>query len=117
MHNVGHGYQGDFIVVDTVEEARIRGVEGGVQEFSLIHDLRGGRVSPDRVVVQKGSPVKIYNASLNGDERVSIEPFYVPSELNIREGDITTFEFTPHLVGEFSIQYVNHEFTGTLVVE
>ena len=117
MHNVGHGYRGDFLVAHTVDEARIRIAEGGVQEFSLIHDLQGGRIFPSRLVVQKGVPVRIYNTSLKGDERVSIEPFYTPKDANIKQGAITTFEFTPDAAGEFTIRYDNHEVTATLVVE
>ena len=117
IHNVGHGYQGDFIVVDTVDQATTRAAEGGVQELSLIHDLEGGRVSPARIVVRNGIPVRLYNTVLQGNERVSIERFYSPTGLNIMEGKITTFEFTPDLTGEYTIQYDNHEFTGTLVVE
>ena len=117
MYNVGHGYQGDFIVVDTVDEARNRIAEQGVQEFTLIHDLEGGRIFPSRIVAQKGVLVRIFNTSLKGDERVSIEPFYMPEGVNISERTITTFEFTPDGVGEFIIRYDNHEVTATLVVE
>ena len=78
MHNVGHRYDGDFIVVDTVDEARSLVIERCVQEFSLIHDLKGGRVSPSKIVVQRDIPIRIYNTSLTGEDRVSIRPFYTP---------------------------------------
>ena len=117
MRNEGHGYQGDFIVVDTVDEARDRIAEQGVQEFSLIHDLEGGRIFPNRIVAQKGVLVRIYNTSLNGDERVSIEPFYMPEGVNISVRTVTIFEFTPDGVGEYTIRYDNHDATATLVVQ
>ena len=117
MHNVGHGGLGEFIVVDTVEEAKRRIAERGIQEFSLIHDLEGALISPSRIVVQKDIPVRIHNVSLKGEERVSIEPFYAPDGINIKEREITTFEFTPDVVGEFAIRYDSRAFQGTLVVE
>ena len=117
MQNLGHFFEGDFVVVDSVEEAKKRIAAAGMQEFSLIHDLGGGRLIPGRIVVQKGIPVRIYNTSLKGDDRVSIEPFYAPEEVNVRERKITTFEFIPDTSGEFMIRYENHDFTGVLVVE
>ena len=68
MHNVGHGYAGDFIVVNTPAEAKERVARTGLQEFSLIHDLAGGRIVPSRIVVRIGVPVKFYNTSLDGAE-------------------------------------------------
>ena len=59
MDNVGHGYEADFIVVDTLEEAKWRIAERGVQEFSLIHDLAGSRIVPSRIVAQIDLPVRI----------------------------------------------------------
>ena len=117
MHNVGHGYEGDFVVVDTVAEARRRIADKGIQEFSLIHDLEGGRIAPSRLIVQKDVPVRFYNTSLKGQERVSIELFVMPVAPNIRDGVITTIDFTPDVAGEFTIRYDNHAATGTLVVE
>ena len=117
MHNVGHGYEGDFIVVDTVAEARRRIADKGIQEFSLIHDLEGGRIAPSRLIVQKDVPVRLYNTTLQGAERVSVEPFVMPGAPNIRDGVITTIEFTPDVAGEFTIRYDNHVATATLIVE
>ena len=117
MHNVGHGYQGDFIVVDSVEEARSRIAERGVQEVSLIHDPEGGRIYPSRIVVQIGIPVRVYNTSLNGDETVSIDPFYAPEEVNVKIREVTTFEFIPDAVGEFAIRYSDDTIPATLVVQ
>ena len=117
ISNEGHGFTGSFIVVDSVDKARSRIVEWNIQEFSLIHDLEGGCVYPSRVVVQKGIPVKVYNTSLKGDDRVSIEPFYTPVGVNVKGRQVTTFEFTPDAAGQFTIRYDNHDFVGTLVVE
>ena len=117
MHNVGHRYEGDFIVVDSVEDARRRMAEVGVQEFSLIHDLEGGRIIPSRIIVQKDLRVRIYNTSLKGDERVSIEPFYIPQSDNIEHRKITSFEFMPDAAGEFVIRYDSHTVEGILVVQ
>ena len=39
MRNVGHLFQGAFIVVETPEDAKALVAEMGVQEFSIIHDL------------------------------------------------------------------------------
>ena len=66
MYNVGHGHQGDFIVVGSLDEAKKLMADRGVQEVALIHDLEGGRIIPSRIVVQQGIPVKIYNTSLKG---------------------------------------------------
>ena len=117
MRNLGHRFEGDFIAVDTIEEAKILIASRGVQEFSVIHDLEGGCIYPGRIVVQKDILVRIYNTSLKGDERVSIEPFYTPEAGNIMERKIITFEFTPDAVGEFTIRYDNHTTEGILVVE
>ncbi len=117
MHNVGHFFEGEFIVVDSEEEARIRIAEMGVQEFSLIHDLVGGIVTPGRLVVQKDIPVKIYNVGLSGDVRVTIEPLYTSNELNVKKREITTIEFIPDVAGEFEIRYNRNTVVGTLVVE
>ena len=65
MHNVGHFFDGDFIVVDSVEDARALIAQRGIQEFSLIHDVEAGSIISDRIVVQKDIPVKVYNTSLS----------------------------------------------------
>ena len=117
MHNVGHGYEGDFIVVDSVEDAKRRIGERDIQEFSLIHDLEEGRVYPSRTVVQIGIPVKIYNTSLMGNETMSIDGNYTPGEVNIKGRVITTIEFVPDAAGEFAIRYGDNAIAGTLVVQ
>ena len=116
MKNEGHGFQGDFIVVATVDEARKLASDRGVQELSIIHDLQGGSMSPSRIEVFKGILVRVYNTSLEGSDRVSIDQLYTPEEDNVKSGEITLFEFTPDTAGEFMIKYVNGGATGTLVV-
>ena len=88
MRNIGHFFEGDFIVADSVEDAKTLIAERGIQEFSLIHDMDAGSIISDRVVVQKDIPVKVYNTSLTGDGRVSIDPFYRPEAVNVEEGKI-----------------------------
>ena len=117
MHNVGHGHQGNFVVVDTPGEAESLRAESGRQEFTLIHDLANGTITPGRIVVQLGIPVTIYNISLKGDDTVSIEPFYTSAQVNVVGRKVTTIDFTPNVVGEFVIRYAKHEATGTLVVQ
>ena len=116
MQNVGHGHQGRFIVVDTVEDAKSFWKKAGRQDFALIHDLDKGTISPHRVVVERGVPVRVYNISLRGKAKVSIEPFYTTAEVNV-ESLVTTFEFTPDVSGEFVIRYEERDATGTLIVK
>ena len=115
--NAGHGWEGDLVAVDTAEEAKIFRREREVQEFTLLHSLDEFRIVPDRLVVQKGVPVKIYNIAMKFEHRVSIEPFYVPEDINVKPRFNTTIEFTPDEVGEFTILHEIHGIMGTLVVE
>ncbi len=63
-------------------------------------------------------PVTIHNISLIAEHRVSIEPLYNAAEdLNVRPGEISRFEFTPDIAGEFTIEHELHGFTGRLMVE
>ena len=117
MRNIGHSFDGDFIVADSVEEAKTLIADRGIQEFSLIHDVEAGWIISDRIVVQKDLPVKVYNTSLAGDGRVSIEPFYRSETVNVEEGKVTTFEFIPDVAGEFAIRHGDGDVIGTLVVE
>ena len=117
MSNIGHFFDGDFIVADSVADAKSIVAQRGIQEFSLIHDLETGSSSPARTIIQKDIPVRVYNTSLKGDGQVSISPFYESTEVNVRERRITTFEFLPNIVGEFAIRDGNDVVIGTLVVE
>ena len=117
MHNVGHFFDGDLIVADSVADAKNIVAQRGIQEFSLIHDLESGATSPARTVIQISIPVRVYNISLKGDGRVSIDPFYKSFEVNVRQRKITTFEFVPDTAGEFAITDDNGVVLGTLVVE
>lgn len=117
MVNEGHGFQAEFIVVNSAEEARAERVRLGMQELALIHDFQGGRAIPDRMVVQQGVPVRIYTIGLGGRDRVSIPPFYAPAAVNVQPGQITSIEFTPTQVGEFTVQYERGRLSATVVVE
>ena len=117
MRNIGHFFDADFIVVDSVAVARALIAEKGIQEFSLIHDLESGLITPDRIVVQKEIPVKVYNVSLAGEGTVSIDPFYRAAELRVKQRRVISFEFVPNLVGEFPIRDGAETVIGTLVVE
>ena len=118
MRNVGHFFDADFIVADSVADAKSIVAQRGMQEFSLIYDFsEGGSITPGTVVVQKDIPVSVYNLSLNGSARVSIGPFYSPDEVNVVERKITTFGFIPNEVGEFPIRDSDGTIIGTLVVE
>ena len=117
MRNIGHFFEGDFIVAESVEDAKALIAERGIQEFSLIHNIEAGWIMSDRIVVQKDIPVKVYNTSLDGDGRVSIDPFYTSEGVNVREGKITIFEFIPDVAGEFGIRNGEDVVIGTLVVE
>ena len=117
MRNVGHFFDGDFIVVDSVADAKSLVAQRGIQEFSLIFDFESGSTIPRRIIIQKDIPVQAYNTSLNGDGRVSIEPFYRSEEVNVRRGKISTFEFIPDTAGEFAIRDGNDAVIGILVVE
>ena len=114
MDNLGHFFTGDFIVVDSVADAKDLIAQRGIQEFSLIHDLESGEASPARTVIQIDIPVRVYNISLKGEGRVSIEPFYRPQEVNVREKKVTNFEFVPDTAGEFAIKDGNGNVIGTL---
>ena len=118
MRNLGHFFDGDFIVAENEAEAKMIAAQGGMQELSLIFDFfEGGSLTPSKVEVQKDIPVRIYNISLDGRAQISIEPFYRSDDANVMEGKITTFEFIPNLAGEFPISDGDGMVLGTLVVE
>lgn len=117
IRNVGHGWEATLTVVENTEEAKQLTAERGVQMFALIHSIEDFRIFPDRLVVQNGIPVTIHNISLIAEHRVSIEPFYVPEDINVRPREISPFEFTPDRTGVFIICHELHGFTGKLVVK
>ena len=116
IRNEGHGYEAALSVVGSAAEARDRSIRTGIQELSLIHDFANSRLVPQRLVVQPGVPVRMYNSALGWEDKVSIAPFYLPTAINIQQGKITVIEFTPVLAGEFPITYEQHGLSGTLVV-
>ncbi|MEE9324736.1 MAG: hypothetical protein V3U90_04190 [Dehalococcoidia bacterium] len=117
IRNVGHHFAATLTVVENTEEAEQLTAERGVQMFALIHSVDDFRIFPDRLVAQNGIPVTIHNISLIAEHRVSIEPFYVPEDINVRPREISLFEFTPDRIGVFIICHELHGFTGKLVVK
>ena len=117
IRNVGHGFEATLVVVETIEDVKRHMIERGVKMFALIHSVDAGRVLPEKTLVVKDLPVRVFNIGLKTEARVSIWPFYVPEDINVRPGEIISFDFTPDATGEFAIQNERREFTGTLVVE
>ena len=117
ISNVGHRFDADLIVVETREEANEHVAGQGIQMYALIHDVDRFRLFPETIVVQKDIPVIIHNISLVTQHQVSIEPFEMGEQINVKPGELTRFEFTPDTVGEFTILHKIHGFTGTLIVE
>ena len=68
-------------------------------------------------MVQKDVPVKVYNLSLAGEGRVSVDPFYRAADLRIMKRRVITFEFVPNMIGEFPIRDGSETVIGTLVVQ
>ncbi len=117
IRNVGHNFEADLVVVETLEEARQLVTERGRQMFSLIHSVDDFRIFPDRLVLQEGIPARIHNISLLADHQVSLRPFDDPAEINVRPREISIVDFTPRESGLFTIRHELHGFTGELVVE
>ena len=116
ISNVGHGNEADLIVVETRQEAR-EYIEGrGRQMYALIHSVDDFRIYPESITVQSGIPVTIHNISLIAPHLVSIDPFQLPEEVNVKPGEISRFEFTPEESGTFTIRHELHGFTGSLIV-
>ena len=117
IRNVGHDFEATLVVVETVEEQVQRMVDKGVKMFALIHSVDDSRVFPDRSLVVKDLPVKVFNISLSAQHTVSVPPFYSPDDANVKPGEIISFDFTPDSTGEFTIQNETYGFTSILVVE
>ena len=117
IRNVGHGFEATLVVVDSVEDLKQHIVDKGVKMFALIHSLSASRVFPERSLVVKDVPVRVFNISLTAEHRVSVLPFYGPEDANVKPTDITSFDFTPDSAGEFTIQNETWGFSATLVVE
>jgi len=117
ISNVGHGFDADLIVVETQAEANEHVANRGIQMYALIHDVDQCRLFPETIVVQKDIPVTIHNISLVTEHQVSIEPYEMGAQLNVKAGEITRFEFTPDVAGDFTILHKIHGFTGRLIVE
>ena len=117
IRNVGHGFEATLVVVETIEDVKRHMVEKGVKMFALIHTADASRVLPQKSLVVKDLPVRFFNIGLTAEAPASILPFYVPEDINVRPGEIISFDFTPDATGEFDIQNERRVITGTLVVE
>ena len=117
ISNVGHNFEASLVVVETMEEMRQHFVDKGVKMFALIQSVDDSRIFPTESFVVKDVPVKVFNISLTADHKVSIAPFYVADDINVKRREITSFDFTPDSTGEFTILNEIHGFTGTLIVE
>ena len=117
IRNVGHGFEATLAVVQTTDEARRLVAERGRQMYSLIHSIDDFRIFPDRLVLQKGVPARIYNISLVGEHQVSFGPFEDPDDINVKPREISNLDFTPEEPAEFTIRHEIHGFTGELIVE
>ena len=117
IRNVGHFFEASLVVVETMEDVRQHFLDKGKKMFALIQSVDESRVYPEKSFVVKDVPVKVFNISLTADHKVSIAPFYVAEDTNVRPREITSFDYTPDSTGEFIIRSENREFTGTLIVE
>ncbi len=117
IRNVGHDFEADLVVVETLEEKKRSIVERGRQMYALIHSVDDFRIFPEQLVVVQGVPTTIHNISLIAEHKVSFKPFHDPQDVNIRPREVTPIELTPDTLGEFTIRHEIHGFTGTLMVE
>lgn len=116
IRNVGHGFEATLLVVEDAEEATAWRSEAGVQKLALIYRLEDGQIFPQRVVVDKDIPVRVYNLGLDAEHRVSVPPFYTAAAVNVGPQEISTFEFTPDQAGTFVIRDELHGLEATLIV-
>ena len=84
--------------------------------YSLIHSVDDFRIFPSRLEIYPDIPARIHNISLVADHRVSLKPYEVPKNINVKPKEISLFEFTPEVAGVYTIQHEIHGFIGTLVV-
>ena len=117
IRNIGHGFKATLEVVETMEDARQHFIDKGVKMIALIQSERDSRVFPEASFVVKDVPVKVFNISLTADHMISIAPFYVTDDINVRPREITSFDFTPDSKGEFTILNETQGFVATLIVE
>jgi plastocyanin domain-containing protein len=89
-----------------------------VQELAEIENYRATRFYPDRFVVVKDIPVRLYvtRFHLEHVNLFTIEPFVKSDSFFFPPGTLGTIEFTPNQAGEFRIVNEGHDFQATLVV-
>ena len=117
IRNAGHNFNGTLVVVETIEDVKQRIVDRGVKMLALIYSVEDDRVFPEESLVVTDVPVKVFTISLIEEHRVSISPFYLPEETNVKRREISSFDFTPDATGEFAIEDEIHGLSGTLIVE
>lgn len=115
--NLGHGSAGTLIVVKNREELKKKMVAKGLQEIALIPSPDDQRIYPSRIEVQLGVPLKIYAMSAATEHLLSIDPFYLSTENNVRPQVVATIDLVPDKVGEFAISDELYQLEGMLVVE
>ncbi|MCZ6678835.1 MAG: hypothetical protein O7E52_16500 [Candidatus Poribacteria bacterium] len=114
IRNLGHGFTGELFVAETAQQVKEKRVEKGFQEFSLLYSAE--RLYPQRVIVQKDVPVKLYNIGLREEHEVRLEPFLQTLQ-TVTPNDVTTFEFVPDELGTFIIRDETFNQTAELIVE
>ena len=117
IRNVGHNFEADLVVVESREEVATFYADRGRQMFALLHSIDDFRIFPEKLTVQEGVPVTVFNISLIAEHRVSFKPFLVPEDINVRPREISMVEFTPDQQGAFTIFHELHGFSGALIVE
>ena len=114
--NLGHSFSSELVVVDDAEAVTAERTQAGVQKLALIYRVENGAILPQRVVVERGLPVRIYNLGIEFEYRVSVPPFYTATTVNVGPGEISTFEFTPDQAGTFVMRDALHGLEATLIV-
>lgn len=84
-----------------------------IQEFALIHSSQG--LFPAKLFVNKGTPVRLYNISLDieHDPVIIRDPetkalAFGTSPFVVKPGELTIIEFMPDRAGEYEITHELH---------
>ena len=117
IRNVGHDFEADLVVVESSEDVSNFYLDRGRQMYALIHSIDDFRIFPEKLTLQDGIPVTVFNISLIAEHLVSFKPFHVPEEINVKPGEISTIEFAPDQSGSFTIHHELHGFSGAMIVE
>ena len=79
IRNVGHNFEADLIVVKSREDVSNFYLDRGRQMYALIHSVDDFRIFPEKLTLQDGVPVTVFNISLTSDHRVSFKRVHNPS--------------------------------------